>query len=75
VDLTKEDWSEWKSHPCTVAACKDINDKIEESKEGLQSVRFLETSDEIARDLVFRMGVWEGAKALLEVIEERTDED
>lgn len=75
MDLTKEDWSEWKAHPCTKAACKDVEEKISDVKDSLEDVMAHDTTEKVAMAVVYKLGLIDGARALLEVTEDHTDED
>ena len=71
MDLTKEDWSEWKGHPCTKAMVDIVKDAILEAKD---QERGRLTAEETIRN-AHRVDGWcEGAGEILNIIEEQIED-
>lgn len=67
MDLTKEEWSEWKAHPCTKAMVDIVEEAITAAK---AEERGRLTAEETIRN-AHRVDGWcEGAGEILNILEE-----
>lgn len=72
MDLSSEDWSEWKAHPCTKAMADIVESAITEAK---SAPRGRNTAEATIQNAHFVDGWCEGAGEILSIMEDIINED